>query len=176
MPGKLLLVVCFHGGTIRLCKICACCHRCRPPREKGNLNRTGCVSSRLTNVSQRSFEPDLAHVRTERQIMRVERRSRVSDTGLPSFFQGLKRMRDSLAREIPITVPNCGASRYQPMGAPGGYSMTIPSTSWAGVSPAKVAARSRNGRMKSGNLIVGEAWRVLKSYSSPNSSTRRRAV
>jgi hypothetical protein len=68
-------------------------------------------------------------------------------------------MRQAAARETPTTLaPNMGASRCQPMVAPGGHLETRIWANASGSSPASVAARSRSHPSSRGNGSVGTSF------------------
>ena len=52
--------------------------------------------------------------------------------------------------EMPATMSYCGASRCQPIGAPGGYSLIRAITNASGSSSAHAATLSRRGRRNAG--------------------------
>src|SRR5438270_5517740 len=87
--------------------------------------------------------------------------SRTAETILPTFLYGLKRMRQLLPSDTPITCSNCGTSLCQPMGAPGEYSVTTDSTMRSAGTPIHSAHLAFKWFRNSGMGGAASALRVL---------------
>jgi hypothetical protein len=73
--------------------------------------------------------------------------------------------------ERPATMSYCGASRCQPMGEPGRYSLMSAIANASASTPAHCATVAR-----SGNRNAGSGPAAPRSYDWPKNATRRRAT
>src|SRR5262245_35174653 len=79
---------------------------------------------------------------------------------------GRNFIRHGDSSETPATMSYCGASRCQPIGAPGRYSLMRAIANAFGSTPAQSATLARNGRRKSGS-----GFEAARSYDYPKNPT-----
>ena len=93
------------------------------------------------------------------------------DVGAEGERYGRNFIRQADKSEIPATMSYWGASRCQPMGVPGRYSLIRAMANASASMPAQWAICARRG-----NRNAGSGPAAVRSYDWPKNATRRRAT